>query len=143
MICYDLEFPEMVRDVTLRGAQLIAVPANWPVVPKPADERPIEVAKAQAGAAANRVFIAIADRCGLERGVDWFGSSVICDLDGFPLAGPATGEARSFCWPNSTSIRPTTSGSVRTTTPCPTGGSTCRHDHRPRHRRLIHNPGGA
>ena len=30
MICYDLEFPEMVRDVTLRGAQLIAVPANWP-----------------------------------------------------------------------------------------------------------------
>ena len=36
MICYDLEFPEMVRDVTLRGAQLIAVPANWPIVPKPA-----------------------------------------------------------------------------------------------------------
>ena len=92
MICYDLEFPEMVRDVTRRGAQLIAVPANWPVVPKPADERPVEVAKAQAGAAANRVFIAIADRCGPERGVDWFGSSVICDLHGFPVAGPATGE---------------------------------------------------
>ncbi len=92
MICYDLEFPEMVRDVTRRGAQLIAVPANWPLVPKPADERPVEVAKAQAGAAANRVFIAIADRCGPERGVDWFGSSVICDLHGFPVAGPATGE---------------------------------------------------
>jgi predicted amidohydrolase len=92
MICYDLEFPEMVRDVTLRGAQLIAVPANWPVVPKPAHERPIEVAKAQAGAAANRVFIVVADRCGVERGVDWFGSSVICDVTGFPLAGPAAGE---------------------------------------------------
>ena len=92
MICYDAEFPEMIRDVTLRGAQLIAVPANWPVVPKPAEERPIEVAKAQAGAAANRVFIAVADRCGVERGVDWFGSSVICDLTGFPLAGPASGE---------------------------------------------------
>ena len=92
MICYDLEFPEMVRDVTRRGAQLITVPANWPVVPKPADERPVEVTKAQAGAAANRVFIAIADRCGPERGVDWFGSSVICDLHGFPVAGPATGE---------------------------------------------------
>ncbi len=91
MVCYDLEFPEMVRDVSLRGAQLIAVPANWPVVPKPADERPVEVAKAQAGAAANRVFIAIADRCGIERGVDWFGSSVICDLHGFPVAGPANG----------------------------------------------------
>ena len=92
MICYDLEFPEMVRDVTLRGAQLIAVPANWPIVGKPAHERPIEVAKAQAGAAANRVFIAVADRCGVERGFDWFGSSVICDVTGFPLAGPASGE---------------------------------------------------
>jgi predicted amidohydrolase len=91
MICYDLEFPEMVRDVAVRGAQLIAVPANWPVVPKPADERPVEVAKAQAGAAANRVFIAIADRCGAERGVDWFGSSVILDLHGFPVCGPADG----------------------------------------------------
>ena len=93
MICYDLEFPEMVRDVTLRGAQLITVPANWPVVPKPAHERPVEVVKAQAGAAANRVFIAMADRCGVERGLDWFGSSVICDVTGFPLAGPASGEA--------------------------------------------------
>ena len=92
MICYDLEFPEMVRDVTLRGAQLIVVPANWPVVPKPDDERPVEVAKAQAGAAANRVFIAVADRCGPERGVDWFGSSLICDLHGFPVAGPAAGD---------------------------------------------------
>jgi 5-aminopentanamidase len=92
MICYDLELPEMVRDVTLRGAQIVAVPANWPVVAKPPDERPIEVAKAQAGAAANRVFVAVADRCGAERGIDWFGSSVICDVTGFPLAGPASGE---------------------------------------------------
>ena len=125
MICYDLEFPEMVRDVTLRGAQLIAVPANWPVVPKPDDERPVEVAKAQAGAAANRVFIAIADRCGPERGVDWFGSSVICDLHGFPVAGPAAG-VRSCCWPISISTRPTTSGSDRTTMPWPTAVSTSR-----------------
>jgi 5-aminopentanamidase len=92
MICYDLEFPEMVREVALRGAQLIAVPANWPVVAKPSDERPIEVVKAQAGAAVNRVFIAVADRCGDERGIEWFGSSVICDVTGFPLAGPAPGE---------------------------------------------------
>jgi predicted amidohydrolase len=91
MICYDLELPEMVRDVTLRDAQLVAVPANWPVVPKPSSERPIEVAKAQAGAAANRVFVAVADRCGAERGVDWFGSSLICDVSGFLLAGPASG----------------------------------------------------
>ena len=92
MICYDLEFPEMVRDVALRGAQLIAVPSNWPAGPKPPSERPVEVAKAQAGAAVNRVFIAVADRCGVERGVDWFGGSVICDVTGYPLAGPADGQ---------------------------------------------------
>ncbi len=91
MICYDLEFPEMVRDVAVRGAQLLAVPANWPTVRKPPAERPIEVVKAQAFAAANRVFIAVADRCGPERGVNWFGASVICGVDGYPLAGPGAG----------------------------------------------------
>jgi predicted amidohydrolase len=91
MICYDLEFPEMVRDVAVRGAQLLAVPANWPTVGKPLAERPIEVVKAQAFAAANRVFIAVADRCGPERGVSWFGASVICGVDGYPLAGPGAG----------------------------------------------------
>lgn len=91
MICYDAEFPEMIRDVTVRGAQLVAVPSNWPVVPRPVTERPIEVTKAQASAAANRVVIAIADRCGTERGVDWIGGSVICDVTGYPAAGPATG----------------------------------------------------
>jgi predicted amidohydrolase len=92
MICYDLEFPEMARDVAVRGAQLIAVPSNWPAGPKPPGERPIEVAKAQTGAAVNHVFIAVADRCGSERGVDWYGSSVICDVTGYPLTGPASGE---------------------------------------------------
>jgi 5-aminopentanamidase len=82
----------MARDVALRGAQLIAVPANWPANPKPPDERPIEVAKAQTAAVANRVYVAIADRCGAERGIDWYGSSVICDVTGYPLAGPASGE---------------------------------------------------
>jgi predicted amidohydrolase len=92
MICYDLEFPEMARDVAVRGAQLIAVPANWPANPKPPDERPIEVAKAQTAAVFNHVYVAVADRCGAERGVDWYGSSVLCDLTGYPLAGPASGQ---------------------------------------------------
>ena len=92
MICYDLEFPEMVRDVAICGAQLIAVPANWPAYPKPPGERPVDVVKAQAGAVMNHVYVAVADRCGAERGVDWYGSSVICDVTGYPLAGPASGE---------------------------------------------------
>jgi predicted amidohydrolase len=91
MICYDVEFPEMVRDVAVRGAQLLAVPANWPAAGKPAEERPIEVVKAQAFAAANHILIAVADRCGPERGLDWYGASVLCGVDGYPLAGPGTG----------------------------------------------------
>ncbi len=92
LICYDAEFPELMRDVTHRGAQLIAVPANWPVVPKPASERPMEVIKAQASAAVNKVYVAVADRAGTERGVPFFGASMITDDHGFLLAGPGTGQ---------------------------------------------------
>jgi len=91
MICYDLEFPEMVRDVALRGAQVVVAPSNWPTVSAPPGERPPEVVKAQAAAAVNRVFVVVADRWGHERGVDWIGGSVICDVDGYPAAGPAQG----------------------------------------------------
>ena len=73
----------------LAGADLIAAPTNWPDAPRPAGERPMEVVRVQAGACANRVFVAAADRCGSERGVDWVGGSVIVDPDGWPLAGPA------------------------------------------------------
>ena len=91
MICYDLEFPEMVRDVALRGAQIVVAPSNWPSIFPPAGERPPEVVKAQASAAVNRVFVLVADRWGSERGVDWIGGSVICDVEGYPVAGPAAG----------------------------------------------------
>jgi len=89
MVCYDLEFPEWVRLAALDGAELICAPVNWPAAPRPDDERPGEVVRAQAAAAVNRVFIAACDRVGSERGVDWTGGSVIVDVDGFPLAGPA------------------------------------------------------
>jgi len=90
MICYDLEFPEWVRQTALRGADLIAAPVNWPAAPRPDGERPSEVVKTQAGAAVNGIFIAVADRCGDERGVSWIGGSLIAGPDGYPLAGPAT-----------------------------------------------------
>jgi predicted amidohydrolase len=89
MVCYDLEFPEWVRLAALEGAELICAPVNWPAAPRPDGERPGEVVRAQAAAAVNRVFIAACDRVGTERGVDWTGGSVIVDVDGFPIAGPA------------------------------------------------------
>jgi predicted amidohydrolase len=88
MICYDLEFPEWVRQAALAGADLIAAPVNWPLAPRPAAERPSEVVKVQASAAVNGVFIVVADRCGTERGAEWVGGSLIAGPDGYPLAGP-------------------------------------------------------
>jgi 5-aminopentanamidase len=88
MICYDLEFPEWVRLPALAGARLLCVPANWPALRRPKGERPIEVVRAQAAASANRMFVAVCDRAGAERGVGWVGGSVIIDPDGWPLAGP-------------------------------------------------------
>ena len=93
MVCYDLEFPEWVRLAALDGADLIAAPvnwpaANWPAASWPAGERPAEVIKAQAAAATSGVFVAVADRCGVERGVSWISGSLIVGPDGYPLAGP-------------------------------------------------------
>jgi 5-aminopentanamidase len=90
MICYDLEFPEWVRLAALSGADLIAVPVNWTAsgCPAPPGERSGEVVSAQAAASSSGVFIAVADRCKTERGVDWLGGSVILGRGGYPAAGP-------------------------------------------------------
>jgi 5-aminopentanamidase len=91
-ICYDLEFPEVVRGLALRGAELVCAPTNWPDEGRPEGERPMEVVRAMAAASSNRVFIALADRCGSERGVDWVGGSAILAPSGFPVAGPGACE---------------------------------------------------
>ena len=88
MVCYDLEFPEWTRLAALDGADLIAAPVNWPGYSWPAGERPAEVVKAQAAAAANGVFVAVADRCRAERGVTWISGSLIASPEGYMLAGP-------------------------------------------------------
>jgi predicted amidohydrolase len=84
MICYDLEFPEWARVAALAGAELLCAPVNWPLFPRPVGERPNEVIKVQANASVNRMFIAVADRAGRERGQEWLGGSVIVDADGYP-----------------------------------------------------------
>ncbi len=90
MICYDAEFPEWVRLPALAGANVLAVPANWPAEPAPPGERPMVTANIGVAAFANRMFVAAACRCGDERGVAWTGGSVIAGPDGYPLAGPAS-----------------------------------------------------
>jgi len=93
MVCYDLEFPEWVRLAAESGAELLAVPVNWPLRDEGDPQRPFEVVKAQAAAVTYRVNIAVADRCGVESGVDWYGGSLVCDVDGNLVAGPACARA--------------------------------------------------
>ncbi|HEX2045466.1 MAG TPA: nitrilase-related carbon-nitrogen hydrolase [Gaiellaceae bacterium] len=90
-ICYDLNFPEVARGLALAGADVVVLPSNLPRFPRPEGERPIEVTLAMATAHLNHVFVALCDRCGPERGVEWVGGSVVCDEWGWILAGPPPG----------------------------------------------------
>lgn len=95
MICFDLEFPEWTRIVALAGADLLAVPTNWPLGPRPDDERVAEVQIAIATARMNHMAIAFADRGGTERGVAWSEGTGIVGADGWLIdaAGPGSGTA--------------------------------------------------
>jgi 5-aminopentanamidase len=88
-VCYDLFFPELTRSLALRGADVIAVPTNSPGTADATDARDhVGVAIARAAAHVNRVFVAVCDRAGEERGQRFVGRSAIVDPDGRLLAGP-------------------------------------------------------
>jgi predicted amidohydrolase len=86
IICYDLEFPELTRSVALAGTQLLLVPTNWPLVPRPDGERPPEAMIGMAAARVNRMAVACADRVGVERGQEWTGGTSIIGVDGWVAA---------------------------------------------------------
>jgi predicted amidohydrolase len=78
MVCFDWFFPESCRTLMLKGAEVIAHPANLvlPFWPKAAVTRAVE----------NRVFIATASRIGDERGMHFIGRSQIVSPSGKILA---------------------------------------------------------
>lgn len=86
IICYDLEFPELTRSVALAGTQLLLVPTNWPLVPRPEHEHPPEAMIGMSAARVNRMAIACADRLGREREQDWTGGTTIIGVDGWVAA---------------------------------------------------------
>lgn len=90
MVCYDLEFPEHTRSVGLRGAQLLAVPTNWPYSERPAGWPAPEVLLGMAAARVNRMVVAACDRGGIERGQRWNEGTTIIDPEGWPLATAGT-----------------------------------------------------
>ena len=85
-ICYDNEFPEVPRALALAGADVLALPVNWPLVPRPDGEHAPEVIQAMGSARSSRLPTVIADRIGSERGVAWTGGTTVIDGDGWIAA---------------------------------------------------------
>ena len=81
LICYDLRFPEAARICALEGADLVALPTNWPVG---VQFHPGIFAPARA--AENHVYLLACDRVGEERGTTFIGRSILLDCNGKELA---------------------------------------------------------
>jgi len=80
-ICYDCSFPESSRVLSLLGADLIALPTNWP---PGAARNPKFVVSTRA--LENHVYYAAVNRVGSERGFSFIGQSRIADCTGDLLA---------------------------------------------------------
>jgi N-carbamoylputrescine amidase len=89
-ICYDLWFPETIRILSLRGADIVLVPTNWVCVEDRVEEGRLVEALCTAQAHMNGVFIAAADRVGVERGQSFLGRSMILSPRGRIIGGPAS-----------------------------------------------------
>jgi predicted amidohydrolase len=87
LICYDVEFPETVRLLALRGVDLVAVPT--------ALMEPFEVVArtlVPARAVENQVYLAYANRCGREGDLRYCGLSCVVGSNGAWLARAGRGE---------------------------------------------------
>lgn len=85
LICYDASFPEASRCLAMDGAELIALPTNWP----PGAETTADYC-INSRAVENAVYFAAVNRVGTERGFSFIGRSSICDPNGNTLAKAQT-----------------------------------------------------
>jgi predicted amidohydrolase len=97
LVCYDLEFPEMPRSLALRGADLLLVPTNWGLLQRPDGESAPQLLNARMAARASHVFLAVCDRCGIERDQRWTGGSAVVDPEGWVLSTPDS-EGMVLAW---------------------------------------------
>lgn len=80
LICYDGGFPEAARVLSLRGADLIVLPTNWP----PGGSCMAEYS-VNSRAMENGVYFAAVNRIGTEGGFSFIGKSRICSPAGDTL----------------------------------------------------------
>ncbi|TVP99777.1 MAG: carbon-nitrogen hydrolase family protein [Planctomycetaceae bacterium] len=86
-ICYDCSFPEPMRVLGLAGADIIALPTNWPL----AAQRTARFVPA-VRSMENHLYFAAANRIGDERGFTYCGLSSLHGPDGVELAMAAGAE---------------------------------------------------
>ena len=90
-ICYDGWFPEFYRTCALKGAELVCVPTNWvPIQGQDTKREAMANILTMASAHANSIYIAAADRVGVERDQLFIGQSLITSYTGWPIGGPAS-----------------------------------------------------
>jgi predicted amidohydrolase len=87
LICYDLRFPELLRQQTAQGANLLVVPAQWPAAR--VNHWRILV---QARAIENQMFVVAANRGGTTGDTTFSGHSMIVGPDGAILLEAGAGE---------------------------------------------------
>jgi N-carbamoylputrescine amidase len=98
-ICYDGWFPESFRLCALQGADIVCIPTNWVPIPGQDDKREAMAnILCMAAAHANSIFVAAADRVGVERGQPFIGQSIIVSYTGWPIGGPASPEREEIIY---------------------------------------------
>jgi predicted amidohydrolase len=85
-ICYDLRFPELFRDLALRGADAVVVPSAWYAGPLKEEHW---LTLLQARAIENTMYVGGANLCG----PPFAARSAVFDPFGVMLAGAGEGEA--------------------------------------------------
>jgi predicted amidohydrolase len=88
IICYDSSFPESARCLTLAGADVIALPTNWPIGAM-MTTRIVPAARA----IENHIYFAAINRIGFERGFKFLGRSSIANPHGELVASTESDEA--------------------------------------------------
>ena len=91
MLCYDLRFPSFCRNLALRDASVIFVPAQWPTAR--IDHFKVLL---QARAIENQVFVVGVNRCGND-GISYCGGSMIVAPDGSIAAQCGKEEELKVC----------------------------------------------
>ncbi len=76
-ICYDVSFPESSRIMALDGADIIALPTNWPPAARCLSDFVVNTRAME-----NHVHYIAVNRVGEERGVSFVGLSRICEASG-------------------------------------------------------------